>query len=158
MLLFPGWDTSLWLGGRDVAVLPLAWKLRRDHSVLDLTAESPLWLQIQVFEDGADTTSPETPDSSASKVLKRGTSYTLKFIFTSQFSAHPEHQGFSSVLPVSILPIPLRGSFPLTLSINVLCCYLLSTEGADAATKTSKLVSGLGAGREEDPGLGRSKQ
>ncbi|XP_027691954.1 dynactin subunit 1 isoform X2 [Vombatus ursinus] len=27
--------------------------------------------QIQVFEDGADTTSPETPDSSASKVLKR---------------------------------------------------------------------------------------
>uniref|UniRef100_A0A2K5C517 Dynactin subunit 1 n=1 Tax=Aotus nancymaae TaxID=37293 RepID=A0A2K5C517_AOTNA len=28
--------------------------------------------QIQVFEDGADTTSPETPDSSASKVLKRG--------------------------------------------------------------------------------------
>lgn len=44
--------------------------------VLDLTANSPLWLQIQVFEDGADTTSPETPDSSASKVLKRGTSYT----------------------------------------------------------------------------------
>ncbi|XP_059515364.1 dynactin subunit 1 isoform X1 [Myotis daubentonii] len=27
--------------------------------------------QIQVFEDGADTTSPETPDSSASKALKR---------------------------------------------------------------------------------------
>ncbi|KAB0342076.1 hypothetical protein FD754_019002 [Muntiacus muntjak] len=27
--------------------------------------------QIQVFEDGADTTSPETPDSSASKVLRR---------------------------------------------------------------------------------------
>ncbi|XP_040849602.1 dynactin subunit 1 isoform X3 [Ochotona curzoniae] len=27
--------------------------------------------QIQVFEDGADTTSPETPDSSATKVLKR---------------------------------------------------------------------------------------
>ncbi|XP_040127214.1 dynactin subunit 1 isoform X12 [Ictidomys tridecemlineatus] len=27
--------------------------------------------QIQVFEDGADTTSPETPDSSTSKVLKR---------------------------------------------------------------------------------------
>ncbi|XP_071065018.1 dynactin subunit 1 isoform X2 [Dasypus novemcinctus] len=27
--------------------------------------------QIQVFEDGADTTSPETPDSSASKLLKR---------------------------------------------------------------------------------------
>ncbi|XP_056659583.1 dynactin subunit 1 isoform X7 [Monodelphis domestica] len=27
--------------------------------------------QIQVFEDGADTTSPETPDSSAAKVLKR---------------------------------------------------------------------------------------
>lgn len=43
--------------------------------------------QIQVFEDGADTTSPETPDSSASKILKR--------------------------------------------------------EGADAAAKTSKLVSGL---------------
>uniref|UniRef100_A0A8C6QZC1 Dynactin subunit 1 n=1 Tax=Nannospalax galili TaxID=1026970 RepID=A0A8C6QZC1_NANGA len=46
--------------------------------------------QIQVFEDGADTTSPETPDSSASKVLKR--------------------------------------------------------EGADAAAKTSKLVSGLRMG------------
>ncbi|XP_045684876.1 dynactin subunit 1 isoform X5 [Phyllostomus hastatus] len=27
--------------------------------------------QIQVFEDGADTTSPETPDSSASKALRR---------------------------------------------------------------------------------------
>uniref|UniRef100_A0A2K5L0B8 Dynactin subunit 1 n=2 Tax=Cercopithecinae TaxID=9528 RepID=A0A2K5L0B8_CERAT len=35
--------------------------------------------QIQVFEDGADTTSPETPDSSASKVLKReGTDTTAK--------------------------------------------------------------------------------
>ncbi|EPY87368.1 dynactin 1 isoform 2 isoform 3-like protein [Camelus ferus] len=33
-----------------------------------------LWMgewEIQVFEDGADTTSPETPDSSASKVLRR---------------------------------------------------------------------------------------
>uniref|UniRef100_A0A674JCF7 Dynactin subunit 1 n=1 Tax=Terrapene triunguis TaxID=2587831 RepID=A0A674JCF7_9SAUR len=28
--------------------------------------------QIQIFEDGADTTSPETPESSASKVPKRG--------------------------------------------------------------------------------------
>uniref|UniRef100_A0A2I3SDY3 Dynactin subunit 1 n=1 Tax=Pan troglodytes TaxID=9598 RepID=A0A2I3SDY3_PANTR len=34
--------------------------------------------QIQVFEDGADTTSPETPDSSASKVLKRGNNHPLK--------------------------------------------------------------------------------
>uniref|UniRef100_A0A8C9IYW9 Dynactin subunit 1 n=1 Tax=Piliocolobus tephrosceles TaxID=591936 RepID=A0A8C9IYW9_9PRIM len=35
--------------------------------------------QIQVFEDGADTTSPETPDSSASKVLKReGSDTTAK--------------------------------------------------------------------------------
>uniref|UniRef100_A0A2K6V6Z8 Dynactin subunit 1 n=1 Tax=Saimiri boliviensis boliviensis TaxID=39432 RepID=A0A2K6V6Z8_SAIBB len=33
--------------------------------------------QIQVFEDGADTTSPETPDSSASKVLKRGNNHQL---------------------------------------------------------------------------------
>uniref|UniRef100_A0A2K5C524 Dynactin subunit 1 n=1 Tax=Aotus nancymaae TaxID=37293 RepID=A0A2K5C524_AOTNA len=33
--------------------------------------------QIQVFEDGADTTSPETPDSSASKVLKRGNNHPL---------------------------------------------------------------------------------
>uniref|UniRef100_A0A7M4EFK0 Dynactin subunit 1 n=1 Tax=Crocodylus porosus TaxID=8502 RepID=A0A7M4EFK0_CROPO len=31
--------------------------------------------QIQVFEDGADTTSPETPESSSLKVPKRGTSH-----------------------------------------------------------------------------------
>uniref|UniRef100_A0A2K6N3J2 Dynactin subunit 1 n=1 Tax=Rhinopithecus bieti TaxID=61621 RepID=A0A2K6N3J2_RHIBE len=36
--------------------------------------------QIQVFEDGADTTSPETPDSSASKVLKRGNNHPLKVV------------------------------------------------------------------------------
>lgn len=35
-------------------------------------------LQIQVFEDGADTTSPETPDSAALKVPKRGTGTVLR--------------------------------------------------------------------------------
>uniref|UniRef100_A0A803V950 Dynactin subunit 1 n=1 Tax=Ficedula albicollis TaxID=59894 RepID=A0A803V950_FICAL len=34
--------------------------------------------QIQVFEDGADTTSPETPDSAAMKVPKRGNGFPLE--------------------------------------------------------------------------------
>uniref|UniRef100_A0A2R9ANY1 Dynactin subunit 1 n=1 Tax=Pan paniscus TaxID=9597 RepID=A0A2R9ANY1_PANPA len=47
--------------------------------------------QIQVFEDGADTTSPETPDSSASKVLKReGTDTTAK---TSKLPTRPASTG-----------------------------------------------------------------
>ncbi|XP_040479237.1 dynactin subunit 1 isoform X3 [Ursus maritimus] len=47
--------------------------------------------QIQVFEDGADTTSPETPDSSASKVLKReGTDSTAK---TSKLPTRPASTG-----------------------------------------------------------------
>ncbi|XP_006872473.1 PREDICTED: dynactin subunit 1 isoform X4 [Chrysochloris asiatica] len=47
--------------------------------------------QIQVFEDGADTTSPETPDSSASKVLKReGTDAAAK---TSKLPTRPASTG-----------------------------------------------------------------
>uniref|UniRef100_A0A8C9A6S0 Dynactin subunit 1 n=1 Tax=Prolemur simus TaxID=1328070 RepID=A0A8C9A6S0_PROSS len=49
--------------------------------------------QIQVFEDGADTTSPETPDSSASKVLKReGTDTAAK---TSKLPTRPASTGVS---------------------------------------------------------------
>ncbi|KAM9698221.1 LOW QUALITY PROTEIN: dynactin subunit 1-like [Dama dama] len=47
--------------------------------------------QIQVFEDGADTTSPETPDSSASKVLRReGTDSNPK---TSKLPTRPASTG-----------------------------------------------------------------
>ncbi|XP_026954933.1 dynactin subunit 1 isoform X2 [Sagmatias obliquidens] len=47
--------------------------------------------QIQVFEDGADTTSPETPDSSASKVLRReGTDSNAK---TSKLPTRPASTG-----------------------------------------------------------------
>ncbi|XP_075703312.1 dynactin subunit 1-like [Rhinoderma darwinii] len=35
--------------------------------------------QIQVVDDGADTTSPETPEPVATKVLKRGKSVTITY-------------------------------------------------------------------------------
>ncbi|OWK06372.1 hypothetical protein Celaphus_00011895 [Cervus elaphus hippelaphus] len=50
--------------------------------------------QIQVFEDGADTTSPETPDSSASKVLRReGTDSNPK---TSKLPTRPASTGVAA--------------------------------------------------------------
>ncbi|KAB0375867.1 hypothetical protein FD755_012510 [Muntiacus reevesi] len=61
--------------------------------------------QIQVFEDGADTTSPETPDSSASKVLRReGTDSNPK---TSKLPTRPASTGRSSSEPSTPAQTPL---------------------------------------------------
>ncbi|NXM75393.1 DCTN1 protein, partial [Serilophus lunatus] len=43
----------------------------QDHGSFVKQRETALPAQIQVFEDGADTTSPETPESAAMKVPKR---------------------------------------------------------------------------------------
>lgn len=85
----------------EVALYPrLAWVGGRAHvaAIADLAILSLfLWSQIQVFEDGADTTSPETPDSSASKVLKRGNSHPVQLPFHIQESLGllPRIQGHS---------------------------------------------------------------
>lgn len=51
--------------------------------------------QIQVFEDGADTTSPETPDSAALKVPKRGMGTALRVVLPAEPPSAPRHQAAS---------------------------------------------------------------
>uniref|UniRef100_A0A2K6G093 Dynactin subunit 1 n=1 Tax=Propithecus coquereli TaxID=379532 RepID=A0A2K6G093_PROCO len=77
--------------------------------------------QIQVFEDGADTTSPETPDSSASKVLKRGNNYPLKL--------PPHVQESPGLLSITWTTL----SFPALLPVKF--AHILEEEGLRAQVR-----------------------